>query len=308
MPSSSAGGTTSSGSGEGGAGLAVGGGGRAGRAGGAAISGGAGAGGATPGGGIGAGDDGGAGDAGGDGGSSGGSAGDAGAGGILECGDCSLSGGMCVVGACDEELGRCTRVPIVACQSGDGCCPGGCAQDDDTDCTSFRVVLEPAYSGNRREDGALGATTFTGVQDGQRFHAFFSFNLSGIDGTIKSAELSLHNEGYFSSEPGEHFVVRTGVEPVEALLDTGMRTDVFDALQSGAYAFDTSMTPEHVGSSATFGLNETTLAELNANLGVYVTFGIVADWTGGGSSSVEGIRFSDGVTPPLERLRLIVEP
>jgi len=169
-------------------------------------------------------------------------------------------------------------------------------------------VLEPAYSGNRSEDGALGATTFTGVQDGQRFHAFFTFNLSGIDGTIQSAELDLHNEGYFSSDPEEHFVVRALLEPLDVLLDTGVRADVFDALQSGTYSFDTSMTPEHVASIATFGLNETTLADLNTNLGAYVTFGIVADWTVGDSSSVEGIRFSDGVTPPLDRLRLIVEP
>jgi len=311
MPASSAGGTSNSDSGDGGAGREVGGGGLGGRgggSGGASISGGAGAGGATTGGGIGAGDDGGASGAAGDGGASGGPAGDAGAGGIVECGDCSLSSGACVVGVCDVERGRCTRLPVVACQSGDGCCPAGCAQDDDADCTSFRVVLEPAYSGNRSEDGTLGAPTFTGVQDGQRFHAFFGFNLSGIQGTIQSAELYLYNEGYFSSDPDEHFVVRTVSEPFEALLDTGERPDVFDALQSGAYCFDTSMTPEHVGSLVTFGLNETTLADLNANLGAYATFGIVADWIVGDSSSVEGIRFSDGVTPPLERLSLIVEP
>jgi hypothetical protein len=215
---------------------------------------------------------------------------------------------MSVVGECDVELGRCIRLPVVACQSGDGCCPTGCAQDDDADCTSVRVVLAPAYSGNRSEDGALGATTFAGLMEGTRFHAFFGFDLSGIEGTIESAELDLDCEGYFSSDPEEHFVVLTVPPPLEGLLDTGVRTDVFDALQSGPYCLDTTMTPEHVGSIAAFGLNETTLAELNANLGSSVAFGIVADGTVGDSSSVQGIRFSDGVNPPLERLILVVEP
>jgi len=243
----------------------------------------------------------------GDGGELGEPSGEAGAGGILECGDCTLSGEMCAVGVCDVELGRCTRLPIVACQSGDGCCPTGCAQDDDDDCTSLRVELAPAYSGNRSEDGVLGATTFAGVQDGQHFEAFFSFDLAGIAGTIESAELDLQYEGYFSSDPEEHFVVGLVSAPLEALLDTAPRTDVFDALQSGAYCLDTTMTPEHVGSIVTFGL-DTPLRDLNANLGSSVAFGIAADGALGDSSSVQGIRFSDGVTAPLERLILIVQP
>ena len=67
------------------------------------------------------------------------------------------------------------------------------------------------------------------------------------------------------------------------------------------------MTPEHVGSIVTFGL-DTPLRDLNANLGSSVAFGIAADGALGDSSSVQGIRFSDGVTAPLERLILIVQP
>ena len=67
------------------------------------------------------------------------------------------------------------------------------------------------------------------------------------------------------------------------------------------------MTAEHVGSIVPFGLNDTALPYLNANLGSSVAFGIDASGAVGDSSSVEGIRFSDGVTPPLERLTLIVE-
>lgn len=310
MRPSSAGAVSNSDSGKGGAALEAGGGGRGGRGGGgggASNSGGAAADGATTGGVVGAGGDGGPAGAADDGGATGGPAGEAGAGGILECGDCSLPGEMCAVGVCDVELGRCTRLPIVACQSGDGCCPTGCAQDDDADCTSFRVVLEPAYSGNRSQDGVLGATTFAGVQAGQRFEAFFSFDLSGIAGTLESAQLVLNYEGYFSSDPEEHFVVGMVSAPLEALLDTAARTDVFDALQSGAYCLDTTMTSEHVGSSVTFGL-DTPLRDLNANLGSSVAFGIVADEAVEDSSSVQGIRFSDGLTAPLERLILIVQP
>jgi hypothetical protein len=308
MRPTSAGAMSKSDSGEGGAALDAGGGGRSGRGGGASISGTTGAGGATNGGEFPAGGEGGAVAAAGDKGANGGLAGEAGAEGILECADCSLPGEMCVVGVCDVELGRCTRLPVVACQSGDGCCPTGCTQDDDADCTSFRVVLAPANSGNRSQDGALGPTTFAGLMDEQQFHAFFTFDLSGIDGTIESAELDLYCEGYFSSDPEEPFVVRTVPAPVEALLDTAGRTDVFDALQSGAYCFDTAMTPEHVGSMAAFGLNETALADLNASRGSSVAFGIVADGAVGDSTNVQGIRFSDGVNPPLERLTLIVEP
>ena len=268
----------------------------------------AGAGGAT-GGVVGAAGQGGSVAAAGDGGASGGSAGEAGARGTIECTeDCSLPTETCVIGVCDVELGRCARLPVVACVSGDGCCPTGCAQDDDADCTAMKVVLAPASSGNRSQVGVLGATTFAGVMEEQRFHAFFSFDLSGIDGTIESAELDLHYEGYMSPDAEEHFVVRTVAPPLEELVDTAVRTDAFDALEAGAYCLDTSMTSGQVGSVPTYGLNETALGYLNANRGSPVAFGIIADGTLGDSSSLEGIRFSDGVSAPLERLTLIVEP
>jgi len=233
---------------------------------------------------------------------------DGGTGGGLACGDCSLSGEVCVVGLCDGELGRCFRLPVVACQGDDGCCPKGCAQEDDADCSSFRVVLAPAYSGNRREDGALGATTFAGLDGSQRFHAFFSFDLSGIEGKITSAALDLHYESYVSADPDEHFVVRRLTTPIEALIDAALRPDVFDELQGGAYCFDTSMTLAHTGSVTTFEFDETALSDPNTDLGSYRSFGIVADFTAGESGSTEGIRFSDGVNAPRERLTLIVEP
>ena len=245
----------------------------------------------------------------GDGGASGGSAGEAGARGTLECTeDCSLLGEACVIGVCDGELGRCARWPVVACLSGDGCCPTGCAEDDDGDCTSVKVVLAPAFSGNRSQDGALGTTTFAGIMEEQRFHAFFGFDLSGVEGVIESAELDLDYEAYFSTDPAEHFVVRTVAPPVQALSDAAVRTDAFDALEAGAYCFDTTMTPEHVGSVVTFGLDATALAYLNANARSSVAFGIVEDETLGGSSSAEGIRFRDGASSPRERLTLSVEP
>ena len=223
----------------------------------------------------------------------------------MECDDCSPLDATCFVGVCDTELGRCSRHPIAACRSGDGCCPAGCVQDDDAECTSFRVVLAPAYSGNRREDGALGVTAFAGAEDGQRAHAFFAFDLAGVEGTITSAELDLHYEAYLSPDPAEHFVVYSAATTIEALIDPALRPDVYDALQLGSYQFDTAMTFEHVGSIVTFGLNTTSL---NASLGSYAALGIVADSGVGDSSSVEGVRFSDGAGEPLERLSLVVEP
>jgi hypothetical protein len=229
----------------------------------------------------------------------------AGGAGRLECDDCSLLDATCFVGVCDTELGRCSRHPVAACRSGDDCCPTGCVQDEDAECTSFRVVLAPAYSGNRREDGALGVMAFAGAEDGQRSHAFFAFDLAGVEGTITSAELDLHYEAYLSPDPAEHFVVYSAATTIEALIDPALRPDVYDALQAGSYQFDTAMTVEHVSSSVTFGLNTTSL---NASLGSYASLGIVADSSVGDSSAVEGVRFSDGVDEPLERLSLVVEP
>lgn len=231
--------------------------------------------------------------------------GSAGAGGPLECDDCSVLDATCFVGVCDTELGRCSRWPILACRSGDGCCPSLCARDNDDDCSSERVVLAPAYSGNRREDGALGTATFTGVQDGLRFHAFFAFDLSAVEGTITSAQLDLHYFAYLSPDPDEHFVVRYVTTDVEDLIDTALRPDVFDELQSGTYYLDTGMTFEHVGSLVAFELST---VELNASRGSFASFGIVADWALGDRSAVEGIVFSDGVEEPRERLTLVVEP
>jgi hypothetical protein len=243
-----------------------------------------------------------AGDPGGQGGSS---AGD----GPLGCNDdCSALDATCFAGTCDTELGRCQRLPIVACRSGDGCCPSLCAQDNDDDCTSQRVVLAPAHSGNRSEDGALGAATFAGVRDGRRFFAFFAFDLSGITGTITSAQLELHFLGYLSPDLDEPFVVRSVATDIEALIDTAVRVDVFDDLQAGAHYFSTGMASEHVGSIVPFPLGETELGDLNAKIGSYWSFGIAAEWTLGDRSAVEGIVFSDGVNEPLERLTLVVEP
>jgi hypothetical protein len=243
-----------------------------------------------------------AGDPGGQGGASGGD-------GPLECNeDCSALDATCFFGSCDTELGRCQRWPINACRSGDGCCPSLCAQDNDDDCTSQRVVLAPAHSGNRSEDGALGAATFAGVQDGRRSFAFFAFDLSGITGTITSAQLDLHFLGYESPDPDETFVVRSVATDIQALVDPAARVDVFDDLQAGAYYFSTGMAVEHVGSIVPMELGHTELGDLNAKIGSYWSFGIAAEGTLGDRSAVEGIVFSDGVNAPLERLTLVVEP
>jgi hypothetical protein len=230
-------------------------------------------------------------------------------GGPLECNDdCSALNATCFAGTCDTELGRCDRLPIVACRSGDGCCPSLCARDDDDDCTSQRVVLAPAHSGNRSDEGVLGAATFAGVQDGRRFYAFFAFDLSGITGTITSAQLELHFFDYMSPDPDEPFVVRSVATDLEALIDPALRVDVFDELQAGAYYLSTGMAIEHVGAIVPFELGQPELGDLNANLGSYWSFGIAAEWTLGDRSAVEGIFFSNGVNEPLERLTLFVEP
>lgn len=52
----------------------------------------------------------------------------------------------CTQGTCDVGSGTCTFQAVVACNSGDGCCPAGCSTQGDDDCSCFNFAPEAMSS------------------------------------------------------------------------------------------------------------------------------------------------------------------
>ncbi|HVS13753.1 MAG TPA: hypothetical protein VMV46_07505 [Thermoanaerobaculia bacterium] len=41
----------------------------------------------------------------------------------------------CTIDSCNPIDGVCAHEPITICQGGDGCCPAGCSEGNDSDCS-----------------------------------------------------------------------------------------------------------------------------------------------------------------------------
>lgn len=51
-----------------------------------------------------------------------------------------------VMGDATMCAAMCTHAPVTACMSGDGCCPGGCEAQGDTDCNEVDLCMQPVPS------------------------------------------------------------------------------------------------------------------------------------------------------------------
>ncbi len=224
---------------------------------------------------------------------------------------CASDSGDCVVTAvsdiaCDDgdpctsddscSQGTCTPgTAVVACSSGDQCCPSGCDSDSDGDCPPDEIVLDDVNRGWWNSNGSHTSSndnTLTAYYSGAIYNSYFTFDLSSVQGTVTSVTLVLELEHFWGTDSSETVVVydvSTAAATLEG--DGSGKTAIYDDLQSGhAYGSYTAV-PGEQGALLTITLDSQAVADVNAALGGSFSIGLhIGTLTQ--SSSAEGLRFS----------------
>lgn len=132
-----------------------------------------------------------------------------------------------------------------------------------------------------------------------QFRDYFSFNLSGVTGTVTSATISLYNpsvandgnDGY-SGTPGA-FTLYDVLTPATHLSDNHSGIDggpfIYNDLGTGVVYGTVSVSTADNGTFVTINLNAAALAALNANSG---TFSVGGDLSGNPSGLIFGYTFN----------------
>lgn len=101
--------------------------------------------------------------------------------------------------------------------------------------------------------------------NGGTFRNFFVFDLSGVKGTITSAEIRL--EAAFVTGTGTFSLHDVTTAPSELRADQNTRTDIFNDLGGGALYGSTMITPGDNGTLITINLNAAAIAALQDSAG-----------------------------------------
>jgi len=200
---------------------------------------------------------------------------------------CSLND-ICVSGTCTGTT------MITQCTNGDFCCPNGCTIYTDTDCNPTMHTLSAVNRGWWKNDGAHTSgnnNTLTG-QTTSQYNSYFSFDLSGLTGTVLTAELHLEIEDHDSVDGQETVSVWDVSTPAATLEATGNSTTIFNDLMSGNQYGTFTVLQSEVGSIKVIPLNSQALTDINAALGTDVSVGCHVDSIVG--SSTQWVRFSMG--------------
>jgi hypothetical protein len=200
--------------------------------------------------------------------------------------DCSALDGPCSEGVCDPENGECV------------------AQKLTSDDCQWDLVLDAVSRGWWREDGAHDAgndNTYTGDSSGLVHNSYFSFDLSGVNGTVVAVALVLEQESYFGTDESEKVTlwdVKTSAATLEA---SGPNQDVFHDLQIGASYGVFECFPGDSGTTQQIPLDSPASADVTAALGGFFSVGL---HTQTADDDDQGVRFSDANEPRVHQLLL----
>lgn len=143
---------------------------------------------------------------------------------------------------------------------------------------------------------------------------FFVFDLTGVSGTITSAQLKLYNPdtepnnpnsgpGYTSPDPTETYMVFDVSTPISNLIANGSgQVGIYNDLGSGTSYGSILMSTADNGKIVVIDLNANALAYLNSNLGGLVAFGGAVTTLGNAPMS----EFVFGYTNDLSYTRQLV--
>jgi hypothetical protein len=243
----------------------------------------------------------------------------------------------CLSAACDPKTGQCVRTPQTGtacddgdpctladqcvmgkcmpgasptCKNNDKCCPAGCLASQDNDCHSAPVVVNANnrgwYDSSSFHDAA-NKNTYTGFSPPFQYNTFFSFDLSGVKGTVVSAQLVLEEESFFGVDASETASVWDVSTSATVLAKSGTTPGVFKDLQSGNQYGTFTGTAKDVGTNLTIPLSSKAVADLNAAVGRVFSVGVHIDTLSGQLQHDEGLRFSQDSETRKHQLVLTVQ-
>jgi hypothetical protein len=246
--------------------------------------------------------------------------------------------GECNSAACDPMTGQCTQTPLTgtpctsldpcasakcvsgkcvssapisACQSGDKCCPAGCTSNNDSDCPPAQpIVLQATDRGWYADTGvhmAVNKNTFTGMSPPSHYNSYFTFDLSGVTGTIVSAQLSLELEHFFGTDMSETASIWDVSASASQVSMSSTSTTIFQDLQSGSKYGTFTGTPAAVGTNIATTLSAQAIKDLNTARGSTFAVGVHIDSLSGQVMMDEGLRFSTQTEPRTDQLILTVQ-
>jgi hypothetical protein len=207
-------------------------------------------------------------------------------------GDPCTSGDSCQGGLCGPGKA------VLACNSGDKCCPAGCSSPIDNDCQSTQLVLDAVNRGWWSATGdhdSFNDNTFTGYCANctyvGNYCSYFSFDLRKVPGKVASVTLILELEHFIGTDPAETLEVSDVSTAASTLENATHSATIFDDLDGGKLYGTYTALPSEVGSKLSIPLNAQAVADVNAALGGDFSVGL--SLTSITQSAIEeGIRFS----------------
>ncbi len=206
------------------------------------------------------------------------------------------------------QSGVCTGAStITQCINGDFCCPQGCTLQTDNDCNPVQVVLNAVNRGWWRSNGphtSSNDNTLTGHTSIDDYNSYFSFNVTGVTGTIIAAELVLEIESFSSGDGTETLSVWDVSTPAATLEASGTSVAIYnDLMQGNSYGTFTVLQSD-VGSNKTIVLSPQAVADITAAIGGDFSVGCHVDTIVG--TATQWVRFSSGSEARIHQLVLSV--
>jgi hypothetical protein len=189
-------------------------------------------------------------------------------------------------GACFN--GRCAGGATPGCQSGDGCCPWGCAQYD-TDCKVFETAaITRGFWASNAEHDAGNPSKFTGFKDGGTYNSFFVSDLTGLTGTVVQGELELTPSIFYGNDE-RNVVISDVTTAITTLTASGLDPNVSEDLQTGK-VYDQGGVMAEGNLEVAFVMQPEAIQDLNVAAGSHFAIGLHI--TGLSEEQNEGIDFT----------------
>jgi hypothetical protein len=153
----------------------------------------------------------------------------------------------------------------------------------------------------------MNKNTLTGFSSGTEYNSYFSFDLSGVTGTVVSAQLALEQQMYYGADASETASIWDVSTNADVLSATSQSIAIFLDLQSGTQYGTLTGSPDTTGTIITTTLNAQAVSALNAARGSKFSVGLHLATLSGQMQNAEGLRFSASAEPRMNQLILTLQ-
>jgi Notch-like protein len=184
-------------------------------------------------------------------------------------------------------------------------------QDDDCDNNTdegcgITVTLDAYQRGWWSSLGAHTSTndnTYTGRSGVDLYNSYFSFDLTGVTGTVIAAELRLELEYWAGTDPSETCTIWDVSTAATTLEATGTSVPIYTDLMTGNQYGSNVFLSSGIGTVYTMSLSAQALSDIQTALGTNFSVGVTVDTITLPSGS-EGLRFSASSEARIHQLVL----